>query len=240
MEADLVAAEGDRRIGRGRVDGVVTQHDPLSEAFGIREDPARDHIGIARRGKDADVAHVTFRVPCRRQTVWARGTSVLAFHLFIDTLDAVYLGVDVHIERRVLVVPVEVLLVASKDAKVVVDLVVRRAVIVVQAAPVSGVIRHDEVVVDVVQCRCAARRAGRDVGHIGQPVPGVERAVIARFATCVEEQVAEDLGPPTKPVVEVDGCPRNVVNDVVRYDRLSTQRLKVERALLLNVPDLVA
>jgi hypothetical protein len=44
------------------------------------------------------------------------------------------------------------LLVASKDAKVVVDLVVRRAVIVVQAAPVSGVIRHDEVVVDVVQC----------------------------------------------------------------------------------------
>ena len=66
MEADLVAAEGDRRIGRGRVDGVVTQHDPLSEAFGIREDPARDHIGIARRGKDADVAHVTFRVPCEQ------------------------------------------------------------------------------------------------------------------------------------------------------------------------------
>ena len=50
--------------------------------------------------------------------------------------------------------------------------------------------------------------------------------MIARFATCVEEQIAEDLGPPTKPVVEVDSCPRNVVNDVVRYDRLSTQRLK--------------
>ena len=172
MEADLVAAEGDRRIGRGRVDGVVTQHDPLSEAFGIREDPARDHIGIARRGKDADVAHVTFRVPCeqfgsipfrprpvtgsdgvqppasptritppasphphhptritplalpyritppasltcRRQTVWARGTSVLAFHLFIDTLDAVYLSRDtsVHPSRDASVHP-------SRDASV--------------------------------------------------------------------------------------------------------------------------
>ena len=62
------------------------------------------------------------------------------------------------VEARDFRVAIKVALVPTKDAKVVVDLVVRAAVIVVEAAAVGSVVRDDEVFVHVVECRDRGRR----------------------------------------------------------------------------------
>ena len=83
--------------------------------------------------QDADVVAVRLGIADGRETVRARGMSALALRLLVDALDAVHLRVDVDIGEAVLVVPVEVLLVPAVHAEVVVDGVVRRAVVVVEA-----------------------------------------------------------------------------------------------------------
>ena len=87
---------------------------------------------------------------------------------------------------------VEILLVAAVDAEIMVDSVVGGAVVVVEAAAVRRVVRDNEVVVDVVEGRCRGGLACSDIGHVGEPVPAVERSVITRLPARVEEQVVPE------------------------------------------------
>jgi hypothetical protein len=69
--------------------------------------------------------------------------------------------------------------VPAVHAEVVVNVIVRASVIIVEAAPVSGVICYDEIVANVIHSR---DRGGRvavvHVGEVGQPVPAVKRPVV--------------------------------------------------------------
>lgn len=78
---------------------------------------------------------------------------------------------------RDLRVAVKVALVPTKDAKVVVDLVVRAAVVVVEAAAVGSVVGDDEVVVNVVEGRDGGRLACPDSCDVREAIPAVECAI---------------------------------------------------------------
>ena len=84
---------------------------------------------------------------------------------------------------------VKILLVAAVDAEVMVDGIIRRAVIVVEATAVRRVVRDDEIVVDIIEGRRRGGLARGDVGDVRETIPRVERAVVAGLAAGVEEQV---------------------------------------------------
>lgn len=121
---------------------------------------------------------------------------------------------------RNLGIPVEVALVPSEDTEVVVDVVVCRAVIVVEAAAICRVVGNDEVATRNVRLRDRRRRARSDCGEVRQPIPRVEGAVVGRLATRVEEQVRLDERASAEPVVEVDRRAWDVKDDVLGERRL--------------------
>ena len=129
---------------------------------------------------------------------------------------------------------------ATKDAKVVVDRIIRAAIVVVKAASIRRIVRNDEVVVHVVHRRHGGR--GDAIGHGGQvrqTVQRIERTMVPTLAACVEHQVVRNLGPAAETVVEVDTGARNVVHDVASDSGLCRDGLEIEGALLLKVADLV-
>ena len=130
---------------------------------------------------------------------------------------------------------------ATKHTGVVVDVVVRRAVVVVETPTVGGVVCDDKVVVHVVDRRHRTRRLS--VAHrrnVRQSIPAVERSVVAAFAASVEQQIRRHLVPTAEAVVEVDCGPWNVEHDVVADRGPRSFRLEVEGRLLLDVSNFVA
>ena len=57
-------------------------------------------------------------------------------------------------------------------------ILVTAAVVVIQAASVCGIIRHDEVPVDLVESRNRRGASRPDCRPVRQPIPGVEGAVL--------------------------------------------------------------
>jgi hypothetical protein len=68
------------------------------------------------------------------------------------------------------------------------------------AQPLTG--GEDEVVVDLPHRRYDRGLAGADSRDVGDATPAVPRAMVGRFSHAVEQQVARDLIPASKPVLK--------------------------------------
>lgn len=120
-----------------------------------------------------------------------------------------------------LVVPFEVALDTTIDAKVVLLQVPRASVVVIIATTIGSVIRNNPV---VVQFRVRGLRRDRDTvkhfGGIGLAIPRVKRPVVGTLTAAVVQHVVAKVMPAAKVVVEVHHGTRSVVEQVVAHCRL--------------------
>lgn len=90
-------------------------------------------------------------------------------------------------------VAIKVGFVATKDTKVMMDVIVAAAIIVIKAPTIGRIICDDKVMVYVIDGRDG--RGGDTIsngGDVRQSVPRVECTVIRRFPTRVEEKAVGD------------------------------------------------
>mmetsp|Transcript_46529 Transcript_46529/g.74796 ORF Transcript_46529/g.74796 Transcript_46529/m.74796 type:complete len:211 (-) Transcript_46529:341-973(-) len=135
---------------------------------------------------------------------------------------------------------IEIGLVPSIHAEIVMHVIVGRAVVVVEAAPICSIIGYNEVVVHIIFCRNSAWFSIANRSNVRQSVPRIESSMIRRLTTCIKEQVIHHLTTAPKPVVEIDCSTWQIEGNVLGEARLSTNSLEETTGLLLIHANLIA
>lgn len=136
LEGDYISRYGQRNVPIGRVDRVVTQFHTIIEIFHVREITSTDIVWIVGIWEDANIIKISLGVSLEWKSMRAARMGTFAFRLFVNTLGSIHLRMNVKVSKAPLGMTVEVLLVATEKADVVVNVVIRRSVVVVQTTTV--------------------------------------------------------------------------------------------------------
>mmetsp|Transcript_6753 Transcript_6753/g.20059 ORF Transcript_6753/g.20059 Transcript_6753/m.20059 type:complete len:297 (+) Transcript_6753:1614-2504(+) len=124
------------------------------------------------------------------------------------------------------------------NLEVVVVFIPQRLIVVVDSTVSAAVVGHQEVVRDVAWHHVRSSLAGAldpKRCDVRLPVPRVDRAVVRRLATAVEDEILVDLVTAARAVVEVEPSPRQVEAQVA--NERGGGRLGLEEARRLLLPD---